>query len=164
MSGAKTHCRSFGIENSIGRGAFLKGRSSTVRSCGLLRRENVRPCMCHLHLKLCTPLRRAIFLSWTELLGILLSGVHEKLECHTCSDTTDKRCKLKWRCKIWFDLEYQRKCFDTLIQHIAAICWYHRLYILIYHIKYDYKRDSINRYLVSIQLSILVIRFQYLLR
>ncbi|RGD82161.1 hypothetical protein DXD07_10565 [Ruminococcus sp. TF10-6] len=40
MSGAKTHCRSFGIENSIGRGAFLKGRSSTVRSCGLLRREN----------------------------------------------------------------------------------------------------------------------------
>ena len=22
----------------------------------------------------------------------------------------------------WFDLEYQRKCFDTLIQHIAAIC------------------------------------------
>ncbi len=40
VRGAKTHCRSFGIENSIGRGAFLKGRSSTERSCGLLRREN----------------------------------------------------------------------------------------------------------------------------
>jgi len=40
MSGAETHYRSSGITNVIGRGAFLEGGSSTVRSCGLLRREN----------------------------------------------------------------------------------------------------------------------------
>ena len=41
MSGAKTRHRSCGIALvAIGRGAFLKRRSDTVRSRGDLRREN----------------------------------------------------------------------------------------------------------------------------
>ena len=42
ISGAQVRNRSYGFVSidTRGRGAFLSGRSSTVRSCGLIRSEN----------------------------------------------------------------------------------------------------------------------------
>ena len=40
MSGAQARNRSYGIAQAMGRGAFLWGRSITVRRCGHIRSEN----------------------------------------------------------------------------------------------------------------------------
>jgi hypothetical protein len=40
MTGAKARNRSYGMSKDMGRGAFLSGRSGTVRERGRIRREN----------------------------------------------------------------------------------------------------------------------------